>query len=241
MLLTCSNRAYASRRSQLVRAAKACGNATFSRIVQHDENTIALLPGYGTIAPLLTDASNSRGWGFWAWKPIVVLAALEGLADDEALLYLDAGLDLKCERGREREYGRFLQRIAPWTGRDVTAVPQPSSDSVERLWTKADTLAHFGVLNNSAVFNSQQYFGGYFFLRKTPASVALVQRWLDTFRTPQLVNDAPSVLPNFHRFRGHRHDQSVWSVLRKLHPGTAVITDLTMKTISRQKHPKGVA
>ena len=194
------------------------------------------MTGYDTIAELLE--RPNRGWGYWAWKPLIVLDALQSLAEDEALVYLDSGLALKCIGNKDLEYGRTLQRIAPWTEFDVTAMP--IGTQAEWKWTKAGTLEHFGVLNNTAILSSPQFVGGYFFLRKTPAIVALLQRWLDTFGNSQLVNDAPSRLPNLRGFREHRHDQSVWSILRKLHPGTANVKSIPMKTISRQRHPKGV-
>lgn len=226
----------------MIREAKMCGGGkTFSRIIEHDESTIRKLTGYGSIAELVENPN--RGWGYWAWKPLIVLDALQGLAEDEALVYLDSGLALKCGNDKELEYGRTLQRIAPWTAFDVTAMPnshRAGARYAERKWTKADALEHFGVLNNTAILNSPQFVATYFFLRATPASVDLVQRWLDTYRTPQLVNDAPSRHPNFPGFRENRHDQSVWSVLRKLYPGTADVKSIPMKSISKQRHPKGV-
>ena len=227
----------------MVLEAKKCGGGKiFSRIIEHDESTIRNLTGYDTIAELLEHPH--RGWGYWAWKPLIVLDALRGLAEDEALVYLDSGLALKCGKDKELEYGWTLQRIAPWTAFDVTAMPNGQRSGAryaEWKWTKADTLEHFGVLNNTALLNSPQFVATYFFLRATPASLDLVQRWLDTYRIPQLVNDAPSHRrPDPSGFRENRHDQSVWSVLRKLHPGTANVHSIPMKSISKQRHPKGV-
>jgi hypothetical protein len=245
VLVTCANEYYADRRRQVVAAAQdpAC-NGIFSRVIEHDEHTITALPGYNeTVAPML--AAYPRGWGYWAWKPLVVLAALQSLADDgsEALVYLDSGLSLRCN-SVNREYAESLALISPSTGRDVTATyvgKAGDRNYLEYKWTKADLLAHLGALDNATVLNSQQFLGGFMFLRKTRASVALVQRWLDVFRTPHLVNDEGSVLPNKRGFSSHRHDQSAWSVLRKMHEGTAVIGDIgRLTTVARLPHPKAL-
>lgn len=219
----------------------ACGGM-FSRVIAHDENSIKGLPGYDDIVkPMI--GKYFRGWGYWAWKPLIVLSALQSLADDEALVYLDSGLSLRCN-GVNAEYARSLALISPSTGRDVTATVVGKfgdTDYLEYKWTKADTFVHYGVLHNASVTDTQQYLSGLFFLRKTPASLTLAQRWLDAYRTPHLANDDASVLPNRPGFTANRHDQSILSVLRKMHEGTVVIGDIgRWSTLARQPHPKAV-
>ena len=66
-----------------------------------------------------------------------------------------------------------------------------------------------------------------FIIKKCPHSVELVEKWYDIMSNHyHLIDDSPSFLPNDHSFVEHRHDQSVFSLLRYKY-GSHVIDDET--------------
>lgn len=220
VFLTAANAAYEGPRKLAVAAARTC--ELFDRIMEHDEATVRDLPFYSThMLPLLQ--ARNRGWGYWSFKPITALHAFSSMRDGDILVYHDAGARVDCRSAARRAQLRaWVSLLDPAGGKDALAFQMRY---LECNWHKADSLAHLGVLHDSAIIETGQLHATFWMLRKTPATQALLRAWLDVFETPHLVNDEPSVIPNLIPFFDHRHDQAVWSVLRKRHPGAIILPD----------------
>jgi hypothetical protein len=167
-------------------------------------------------------APSVRGCGYWTWKPQAVLQTLLAAQEGEVVVYCDAGTSLHPEN-----CGRFWDYVALATAHPGKVVSfemglarQPHEDG----WCKADAWAALNVSSPSALLDAPQLHATYFFMVKTPGTVALVQRWRDLAVAGQyhLIDDSPSLTPNSPRFVEHRHDQALWSLLRKV-TGTAVV------------------
>ena len=165
------------------------------------------------------------GCGYFIWKAKAVLAALalQHMRQGDVLAYVDCGCTFNVS-------ARAI--FEDWV---TTTVNAPSGllglqqmHLPERDWTKADLLHYLGAADVPAVTDSGQLLGGIWLMRVQPSTAALVQRWLDvkTAEAYHFLDDSPSRLPNAPSFREHRHDQSIWSVLRK-QAGSAVVADIT--------------
>lgn len=168
--------------------------------------------------------SNVRGYGYWCWKPHIIRKILQKLSHGDLLLYMDAGCHLNL-RGikRLKEYFSLVegsksgllafQAIPPLT-HDGRALP----DLAERIWTKGDVFDYFSIKNDSRIADAQQFGSGIIFFRKCKESEALVDEWLNAISYSfSMLDDTPSILPNSDDFIEHRHDQSIFSILCKLH------------------------
>ena len=211
--VTWSNEKFEENRDALARALHA--SELFHTVSAYSPQRLRQLPRFDEIVEPYVQR-YTRGWGYWAAKPFVVLHTLQKvLADGDVLLYADAGCEY-IPALKERLHA-LLAEVADPARPDVLAY---ETTHEEACWTKADTLAHLGVLEDASVTHSKQIMATMFLLRKTPATLELARRWLDAFIVDErLVTDAPSVLPNAPCFVQHRHDQSVFSVLCKLHRG----------------------
>jgi hypothetical protein len=54
-----------------------------------------------------------------------------------------------------------------------------------------------------------------------------VYKWYEVGTNYHLIDDSPSKLPNDSRFEEHRHDQSIFSILRRQH-GSDIMYDQTI-------------
>jgi len=152
-----------------------------------------------------------RGFGYWVWKPQVILQAFEHLDWGDLLLYLDSGSHI-VESGEER-----LRDYFSICSSHPSGVLAFQMSLVEHDWTKSDLFEFFGVKKSREITETGQIQAGAIFFRKTPSSVEMVNEWLAVFRSNEsLVNDHPSESRNATTFREHRHDQSVFSVLGKI-------------------------
>jgi hypothetical protein len=154
---------------------------------------------------------GSRGFGYWVWKPQVILQALKKLQDGQVLLYVDVGCHIVP--GREEGMARYVDMArGSKTGVLCGEYWRPESE-----WTKGDIFDFFEVRDNPAITETGQRIGTAIFLVKRDSSSELMRRWLQVCEEhPDLILDSPSISPNLPGFRENRHDQSLLSVLSKL-------------------------
>ena len=153
-----------------------------------------------------------RGFGYWVWKPWIILETLKRLESGDVLLYVDMGCHLKV--GGKEKLLMYVDEVA--SNESGFLVSQLDEDKREKYWTKGDLIDHFKVGDSPEITETPQYQANIIFIRKTPQTVALIESWLEVFYNNfQLVDDTPSVSPNATDFQENRHDQSVLSLLLK--------------------------
>jgi len=146
--------------------------------------------------------SGSRGFGFWVWKPQVILQALALLNEGDTLVYLDSGSQLN-PLGRKRFYEYVSKAETSPTG--ILAF---QLDFVEKEWSKGDLLDFYSVRENSDVVDSGQIQAGALVIQKRKTTSDFIRKWLRPFSIDVgLVDDSPSRALNEPGFRSHRHDQ----------------------------------
>lgn len=167
---------------------------------------------------------GSRGYGYWSWKPQVILQTLAEMDDGDVLQYTDSGCHLN-PNGRERllEYFEITKcassGILSFRTKNASEISAGEKlyQNLEYKYNKGDVFDYFGVLENKEITHTPQFEGGIVFMRKDENTIKFVKQWINTFETNfDFINDSPSVIPNFPGFVDHRHDQSIYSVLCKL-------------------------
>ena len=165
---------------------------------------------------------GSRGFGYWCWRPQVVLQALGMMEEGEIFLYADAGCHLNPKGlPRLREYLKMADEsdIIAFQGRSLLGTEQ--FDPLHHYnsigtWTKGDVLDFFGVRGNRKVVDSGQYSGGVFLVKNSPCSRAFYSRYLAIVEEHfEFLDDSSSKSPNLPEFRENRHDQALFTLLCK--------------------------
>ncbi|MFM7236220.1 MAG: hypothetical protein ACKOYK_05530 [Cyanobium sp.] len=166
-------------------------------------------------------------YGYYIWKPRIVKQVLSSLREGDLLHYLDAGSHLNpAGLWRLEEYFK-LAEDAPLGFLGFENKPpagplvydgRPLPDNSEYLLTKGDLLDWFHVRNRPEICRSQQIGATTFIVRKCKESTNLIDEWNNVFDQRQnLIDDSPSISPNEDGFICHRFDQSILSILAKLH------------------------
>ena len=170
--------------------------------------------------------ASVRGFGFWVWKPQVILQALDETKANDILLYCDAGCYLNksglkrlsdyCEIVRRSESGMLAFSGVPSNLRSRYK-NRRYLDLREDQWTKGDVLEFFNIRSCALISETPQITATAIFFRNTPAVRDFVMQWRDIcLNHPNLIDDSPSQTPNADSFVEHRHDQSIFSILAKL-------------------------
>lgn len=203
---------YSRRASVFQHEAKALG--VFDEIVVHDRATLD--PNYRQHHERYMLA-NERGFGHYIWKSQVVHQACTDASEHDLICWLDIGFTLNpMGQPRFREYIRLAYE-SPWSMLSFWSV------HTENRWTKADLAVRLGVSDNIAVMGTSQLSSGFFLFRPTADNVRLIRTWaeLATEHDYHYSSDAPSVVADHPRFVAHRHDQSIFSLLRKIRGTTS--------------------
>jgi hypothetical protein len=177
--------------------------------------------------------SGVRGFGYWVWKPFLILEYLKALPDDSILLYVDAGCHLN-PKGADRLIDYC--EIAAQHPTNILHFELNSDHSLSR-WTKESCLEHFNIKPGDRLRDEPQVWAGAMVIKNSPTSRDFVLRWLAPFREDwNLVDDSPSSTPNHPLFVEHRHDQSILSILA-YRDGTARLSHSEQYPKKEPGHP----
>lgn len=166
---------------------------------------------------------GSRGYGYWSWKPQIILQTFREMNEGDILLYLDAGCHLN-KNGLDRLNYYFNQTELSESGLFAFQEALRPEDSnlevcfshLEKYFTKGDIFDYFKVRDREDVYNTGIIAGGIFLVKKCTSSQEIIEQWLDVFKHHfDLVDNSPSRSSNFDGFIENRHDQSIFSILCK--------------------------
>ena len=162
---------------------------------------------------------NSKGYGYWIWKPYLINKELEKMNDGDILVYADAGCKIN-KNGKKR----FLEYIEILNNdKDDYGVISFQLDYEEYMYTKNKIFEYFNF--NDEIKNSYQFLAGIQIIKKNKHSVELLKRWSETSSNYELINNNLSE-NECAKFRDNRNDQSIFSILVKIY-GSIIINDET--------------
>ena len=149
-----------------------------------------------------------KGSGYWLWKPHIILKTLvEDMSFGDVVMYEDAGSYLQKDAGP-------LLKLAKESPEGIVVF---SLHLLEKYYTKGDTFLVMQMNNPEFIQVAYQTLASFVVLRKDCKTLQFVMEWLAYSSDARCVTDDANVLgrPNHKYFIGHRHDQSVLSLLSK--------------------------
>ena len=170
------------------------------------------------------DSGFKRGYAYYSWKPYIVSKYLSQMKEDEYLLYIDIGCGLRKEGIVRMKY--YLDLCDQnYTGTMAFVLDKPGYDTREILWTKHDlydyvfsaySIQDEGFKND--ILQSSQLCATSILMRKCQKSQQIADEWnmLSQSRF-DLITDIPSNQPEAEGFVQPRHDQSLFSLIGKIH------------------------
>lgn len=189
---------------------------TFNKIIPYDEkdliNDEKFWNKHGNFI-----INNRRGFGYWLWKSYLIKKTMKEMNDNDILVYADSGCSINLNgKPRLLEYFDIVNN-------SKFGILSFKLEHLEKTWTKMDIIDYFGGVD---LLETGQLVGGIFILRKCDHTVNLVKKWYNGCCKYNLIDDSPSKISNDLSFKENRHDQSIFSILRKK-LGTEIIMDET--------------
>lgn len=167
--------------------------------------------------------SNTRGYGYWIWKPYIIHRLLSQINNDDYIFYTDAGCSIVHHKGnRLLEYIEILEK----TDKPILTF---STEYSEKNFQKLSVLNSFDIdgqilSENQNFLDSYQVESGILICRKNTFVTNFIKEWLyyclkDNYN---FVTDNRSEEKTTQDFIEHRHDQSILSILCKKYDTTII-------------------
>lgn len=165
-----------------------------------------------------------RGGGYWIWKFDIIKQQLTKLANNDILIYMDAGCTINTNgKTRFNEYIEMLNN-------SNESIISFQMSHVEKKYTNKELFHHFDMNTNDNNGNSGQIVGGILIMKNTDEMMKMIDECINVLRTDHLlVTDHYNKLGQCNDFIDNRHDQSILSLVRKKH-GSIILTDETWFT-----------
>jgi len=147
---------------------------------------------------------NKRGFGYWIWKPYIILNTIRNMKDGDILMYLDSG----CEIGGEikNNIPKFFEIV-----KNEKIICSKNNCKIKH-YTKMDLLIYLNMYEDN-IINNHMYQGGTILLYVCYETRKFIKKWYKTCCNYNLIDDSKSISPNLPNFNEHRHDQSVFTLL----------------------------
>jgi len=147
---------------------------------------------------------QTRGAGYWLWKPYIIHLHLSQLKQNDILIYSDAGLT-------------FLHSLALITpSLESSGILLFGNTHPHGRWCKMDVLRAMNC-DKPEFYQHEQVQASVICIRKNEFTTQFVRQWLTWAHIPGFIDDSPSILPNPPEFIEHRHDQAILTNLALLH------------------------
>jgi hypothetical protein len=150
--------------------------------------------------------NNSKGYGYWLWKPYLIKKILGQMQNDDVLLYLDSGCELNTH-GKDK----MIRCINEVKNKLIMGTSTGTGDD---LYTKMDLIKYFNYQNDYELLRKPQMQACIVLMIKCDKIVQLYNEFYDIGTNYNLINDV-NIEKKLLSFIDHRHDQSIFSLLVK--------------------------
>jgi hypothetical protein len=140
--------------------------------------------------------SQSRGAGYWLWKPYIIDKTINQMQDGDILIYADAGIE-------------FIDNVRHIIDRMKTDVFLFGNMYDHVHWCKMDVIKAICP----TISTSKQVQASVMLFRVSETSKAFVKKWLQYCTRPGFIDDSKSISANHPEFQEHRHDQAIVTCL----------------------------
>lgn len=153
-------------------------------------------------------STNPKGFGFWLWKPIIILDFLEKNTEIDVVLYLDAGCELNITNESFMQWKTYLDVLK--TNNALVF----EDEQEEKYWTTREIIEYLGATEEATSQN--QIWAGLLFMQRDFA-IDFCNKWRSAMSAHsfRLLSDADASRNQITGFKNHRWDQSFLSLLMK--------------------------
>jgi len=154
--------------------------------------------------------SNPRGYGYWIWKPYVILRLLLNINDNDYIFYTDAGASIiNHKQDKLSDYITILDN----SDKPILTF---GAQYQEKQFQKRVLLDHFNLIHDYHFLESSQVESGIIICKKNKFVIDFFKQWLELCLENHHIFVTDEINEESNDFIEHRHDQSILSILCKI-------------------------
>ena len=152
--------------------------------------------------------SQSKGIGYWLWKPYIILQTLKKFDIGDIVIYSDCGVEII----------QNLKPLIDLCNNKTDILLFANSNLINKRWTKKDCFILMDC-DEDKYWNGLQCDAAFCLFKKSSKSIAFLEEWLLHGTNINILTDLPNICGslNFPEFIEHRWDQSILSLLAIKH------------------------
>lgn len=145
---------------------------------------------------------QTRGAGYWLWKPFIIEDMMSRLPDGSIIIYSDCGTTFVNDP-------KYI--ISLLDSNDIVLFKQNHKQSA---WTKRDCFVFLDA-DSEEYWNLDQLTAAFQLYKVCNKSREFISDLKKAMVDERILTDLPNVcgLPNLEDFRDHRHDQSILTII----------------------------
>ena len=148
---------------------------------------------------------NPKGYGYYLWKPYLILEKLKTLEDNDILWYADSGCEIDI-----RKKDLMFKVLELTKLNQITC----SINCIEKEYTKKDLLIYLNM-DKPCYTNDTQYEATSICFKKCKKTMDFINEWYQIAQNYNLIDESPSKNKEYPEFNQNRYDQSIFSLLMK--------------------------
>ena len=154
--------------------------------------------------------SQSRGAGYWLWKPYFILKVLNSINEGDIVFYVDAGNIILNNPTFLYENLKNNNGIILFDNRDGVIDGSAAKNNIS---CKKDSFVLMGCDSDEYIYGTHLN-ASYQIYQKNKYSLQFVKEYLNFCENVNVLTDTPNQHgDNYNGYYDHRHDQSVLSLL----------------------------
>lgn len=157
---------------------------------------------------------HRRGYGYWAWKPLVIYDSMKKINDGDMILYHDVGRS--CY---PFEIRYDINNLAKYVKENHDGIGVAVGGFPHKQFCKRDAFYYMGC-DEKACWDLPQLSATWSFWEKAELPKKFIMDWIKwSFHEKEIITDTPnkSGLPNLPTFDDNRHDQALLTNLLYLY------------------------
>lgn len=167
---------------------------------------------------------KQKGGGFWIYKYYFIEKLLNKMNDNDIIFYVDAGCRINPNTNK-----RFNEYIDILNNSKSGILSFQMKHLPEKCWTTKQIFDYYNISLESNIANSGQLVGGIFGVKKCKNIINIIKLFFETIDYDyKLITNIYNKINQVPDFKDNRHDQSIFSILRKIH-GTELLNDETSR------------
>ena len=150
---------------------------------------------------------SSRGAGYWAWKPYIILDSLSKIDNGDFIIYYDVG-----SKRTNFQINTDINPLIEWACQNNNGILSGAyrPDTLNRRYTKRDCFYYMDC-DEEKYWEHPQILATWSIWQKNELSMNIISDWLNFCKDHRIITDVQNQcgLSNFDGFVDHRHDQSI--------------------------------